>query len=342
MRRMGAPRSRDRITASESQSDQRIRYGGRWVSVASALPLNENAIHPWLMARLVAAALRRPRGLAALIGVLLRTPTEYVELSRTSAGQALDEYFGQRAMWVVPRTRFCRGVLLLPTDHAAYLRGRHRQAVRTNLRRAAAAGIECEVVNDPRRAVDDICHVSRRHWSSLSEAEFHAAVDLTRATVKRPEMTVTVARDEHGRPLAFATTVIDDVVCLVNAAVATSHEARWALHDHLVRVLIDRRVRYLLVDGGGPFGALGFERNLQHYQHLLGYELRHVIPVRAHSAPRRKRLVASFVVAAATVAAIVPRAVADTVVPAPVKRTTSHHAVQSAPARFVSRASANP
>jgi hypothetical protein len=342
----GAPRSKNgRIEASkasETDSDGRVRYGGPWVSAASALPLMADAMRPLPLARLVAAGVRQPRCAAALIGLLLRTPTEHIDLSRKPAGQALDDYFSQRSLGVIPRKRFCRGVLLLPDDHAAYLRGRRRQALRTNLRRAAAVGIRCEVVRDRGRADEEIVGVLRRQWSSLTDADLQYRLNEVSASLARSDVTLTVARDEHGHPVAMATTLIDDKVGLIKHAVATSHESRWALHDHIVRILIARRVRYLLVDGGGPFGALGFGKNVQQYQRLLGYELRHVVPVRTRRAPRRRRVVASLVVAAATVAAIVPRAVADTVVPAPVERTTSHHAVQSAPVQFVSRASANP
>jgi len=332
----GAPRSNTgQVSASHQRSEGRLRYGGAWVSAASALPLTADAIRPRSVAHLVAAGVRRPRRLAGLIALLVQTPTEYVALSGTPAGQALDEYFRQRSMWVVPRKRFCRGVLLLPTNHASYLRGRHRQALRTNLRRAAAAGIHCEVVSDPRRAAEDISQVLRRQWNCLTEADLQARLNAVLAHVARSEVTLSVARDQHGRPLAIATTVIDDTVGLINHAVATSHDARWALHDHIVRLLIARRVRYLLADGGGPFGALGFAANVQHYQHLLGYELRHVIPVGTRRLQRRRRLAASLVLVAATIAAVAPRAVAD----ASLTRTARHHA---APARFVSRASANP
>lgn len=345
-REKGAPRSENgRLEASETsetECDGRVRYGGPWVSAASALPLMPDAMRRLPVARLVAAGVRRPRGAAALIGLLLRTPTERIDLSRTPAGQALDDYFSQRSLGVIPRKRFCRGVLLLPGDHAAYLRGRRRQALRTNLRRAAAAGIQCEVVSDRRRADEDIVAVLRRQWGSLTEADLQYRLNDVNACLARSDVILTVARDDHGHPVAMATTLIDDKVGLIKHAVATSHEARWALHDHIVRILIARRAQYLLVDGGGPFGALGFAKNVQHYQRLLGYELRHVVPVRARRAPHRKRLVASLVVVAATVAAFVPRAVADTVVPAPVSRTTSHHALQSTPTQFVRRASANP
>ncbi len=143
----------------------------------------------------------------------------------------------------------------------------------------------------------------------------------------------------------MAGVVIDDKVCLIEGARAICHEARWALHDHLVRILIARGVKYLLAEGGGPFGALGFETNVQHYQHLLGYELRHVSPSSAPpTTPRRgivplvpthrRRLVASVALAvAATASIVVPRAVASTPVlrsVAPAVRTQAHATSASA------------
>jgi hypothetical protein len=315
------------------EPDRRLRYGGPWVVAASALPLDAHAIRPRPVARLVAAAVRRPRRLVALIALLLRTPTEYVALSATPAGQALDEYFGGRAWWVLPRQRFCRGLLRLPLDHADYLRGRRRQAVRTNLRRAAAAGIRCEVVADGRGATDEIAHVLE-HWRpTWAEEDFHALVVRICAMAQRPETTVMVARDAHGRPLAMAAAVIDDTVCLIRAAVARSHEARWALHDHLVRLLIARRVEYLLADGGGPFGALGAGPNVRHYQHLLGYELRHVVPMGARRGRRRRRMFASLAAMAATVAVVAPSSASCAVTPT---------GAGMAPARFTSAISAYP
>ncbi len=158
-------------------------------------------------------------------------------------------------------------------------------------------------------------HVLRRHWESLTEMELDAAMHCFRQLFARPETTVMVARDEHGRPLAVAAAVIDDVVCLIELAVSSCHEASWALHDHLVRILIARRVGYLLASGGGPFGAVGFTTNVRRYQHLLGYELRHVIPAKAHPPTLRRRLLAALItMAAATGALIVRPAAASTTV----------------------------
>ena len=229
------------------------------------------------MARLIAAAVLRPQRAIALIVLLLRIWREYLVLSESPTGQALAAYFNERSFGI-PRNRLCRGVVPLPQD-ADYLRGRRRHALRTNLRRAAAVGIRCEVVSDPRRA-DDASDVLHWYWDSLTDTELQAGIDEVRAVLARPEITVIVARDGHGRPLALAAVVIDDMVCLIELAVAISHEARWALHDYLVRILIARHVRYLLSEGGGLFGALGFRNNVRHYQHLLEYELRHMIPAK--------------------------------------------------------------
>ena len=321
------------MAASQRELDGRTRYGGPWFVEASALPLIGDEIGVRSVARLVAASMRRPRRVVALSVLLVRTPREYVALSETSAGQALGEYFGERSFCLLPRKRFFRGVLLLPTDHADYIRGRRRQALRTNLQRAATAGIQCEVMSDAWCAAGEISRVLRRQWSSLPDRDLQARLRVVSAFVARSDVTVVIARDDSGQPLAIAAALVDDSVCVVQHAVATSHEARWALHDYLVRFLIARRVRCLLVDGGGPFGALGAGRNVQHYQHLLGYELRHVIPAgtRGHviradrrRMTRRRRLVVSLALAAAAFAAVVPRAIASPADIATVDRTMRH------------------
>jgi hypothetical protein len=273
----------------------------------------------------MAVAVRRPRRLAALIALLMRTPRAYVNLSGSSTGQALDRYFNQRRLGIL-KNRLCRGVLLLPGDHADYLRGRRRHALRNNLRRAATAGIRCEVMSDSGRAGDEISGLLRQQWGHLPEAELDARTNHFRALVARPEMTVMVARDQCGGASALLAATIDDSVCAIGFAMATCHEARWALHDHLVRILIGRRVRYLFAKDEGPFGALGYPRSVQHYQHLLGYELRHVIPIPAYRAARRRRRLALAAVTASVALVAPPVAQSATArkPPASGHRATSH------------------
>jgi hypothetical protein len=213
-----------------------------------------------------------------------------VLLSQSPAGRGLRLYFNERSLGVFPQNRLCRAVLLVPRCHADYLRGRHRQALRTNLRRANAAGIGCEWITAAPRAVDagrEILH--RRRLEPMTEVEIDRITCAWSELFARSEITLGVARANQGTPLAIIAATIDERVCLIHSAVASNHEARWALHDHLVRLLIARGVKYLLCEGGGPLGALGFPPEIHHYQRLLGYELRHLVPMNAHPRAARAR-----------------------------------------------------
>ena len=301
---MGVRRSqRDEVTSSGVKVDSRLRYGGEWFAAASTL-LSDGGGRPRRLARFVVEAARRPRRAAALIALILRTRSEYVCLSESEAGEALRVHFDGRRFAVFPGNRLCQGVLILPRHHAEYLRGHHRQALRTNLRRAATAGIRCERVDDPSIGLATALDMLRRRCDAVSDGD----VEFWRTRFAQPELTLTFAYDERGHPLAFSGAVIDDTVCLIKFALATDHRARWALHDHLVRILIGRGVTYLLAAGGGAFGALGFAANLQHYQRLLGYELRHMIPATANAKVRGPRRVAWLVAVAATATLIMPSA----------------------------------
>ena len=286
-----------------------VPYGGRCFAAASALPLDGGLTHPRRLLSLLAAAFRRPHRVVAFVAVLRRTPSERVFLSRSLTGQALRAYFNARSIGLFPKNRLCRGVLVLPRDRSGYLRGRQRQALRTNLRKAADAGIRCEVVHDGLRTFDEATEIfaHRRPDATLAAAE----ATRLRSLLTRPEMTLLAAYDRAGRPLAVAAAVIDDTVCLLQWSISSSHEARWALHDHLVDVLIARGVRYLVASGGGAFGALGLGASLQHYQHLLGYELRHLRPVPAKSMPRKRRLVVVLVAAAVSAASLLVTSAAE-------------------------------
>jgi hypothetical protein len=224
----------------------------------------------------MAAVLRRPGRLFALVGLLLRTPRESVVLSGSLGGQALAGYLNNRRLGI-PRNRLWRGVLFLPDDHADYLHGRSRRALRNNLQRAKAAGVTCEVVKGDSRG-DELAAVLRRHYADASETDLDTAFNEFRPRITGIEKTVMAARDRDGETVAILAVTIDEEGCIIHLALAACHQARWALHDYLVQTLILRGVRYLLAGDDGPFGALAYSPNIQHYQRLLGYELRHVTP----------------------------------------------------------------
>jgi hypothetical protein len=269
--------------AHQPSGDQ-FRYGGPWFVAASALPLHGGLGHPERLARLLAAGVRRPRRVLALARLLLHTRSEEVLLSESSTGHRARRYFDQRFLGIFPQNRLCQAVLILPHCHADYLRGRRRQALRTNLRRAAAAGIRCEQMAELSDALDATQEILERRVKQRTEVEPAAVMRIWRTIFARPDMSLAVARDKQGRPLALIAAMVDERLCVIYGGVACDRDARWALHDHLVRLLIARGVRHVLADGGGPFGALGFTPEVHYYQRLLGYELRHLVPRRAHPA----------------------------------------------------------
>ncbi len=224
----------------------------------------------------------------ALTVMLLRTSSVDLRLSDSAAGWALRSYFKQRYLGLLPLNRLCRGVLILPQQRADYLRGRRREAVRRNLRRAGAAGITCETIGDRSRAVEDLLELADGRRLPVTAAN----VERWRLAVARPETTLVLARDADRRPVAVGSVVIDDNFGLIEFAVANSHEARWALHDHIVQIVIERGAHYLVAEGDGPFGALGFRPAVQRYQYLHGYELRHLRWRRPERITRRERRVA--------------------------------------------------
>jgi hypothetical protein len=252
------------------------RYGGPWFSEASALPLSGGLGNPKSLVRLLVAAMSRPRRTFALIGLLLRSPRVNLVLSDTARGRVLREHLDRRFLGLFPQNRLCQGVLFVPKAPSEYLNGRRRRTVRTNQRRAAAAGIRCEAVDSSAEALKAASLIVRRRQTPMTTEDLATLTGALPAMLDQQEVTLFLARDRAGGSLAVLAVVMDENVCLIRYAVSSSHEARWALHHHLVLTLIDRRVSYLMAASDGPFGALGLSRNEQYYQHLLGYDLCHI------------------------------------------------------------------
>jgi hypothetical protein len=85
-----------------------------------------------------------------------RLPSVRIRPSGSPAGRMIGEHFAIRenGRW---RFRDAQGVLTLPVDHSEYLRGRPRQAVRTNVGHARKAGltVEWHAVEDWEPGSDD-------------------------------------------------------------------------------------------------------------------------------------------------------------------------------------------
>jgi hypothetical protein len=211
-----------------------------------------------------------------LVRLLVRLPRIEVRLSDSSSGREIDAYLRARARGLYPN-RIAQGVLHLPERPADYLRGRSRQAVRTNLHRAEAAQLQCRAVFD----LDE----RRCAAAELGHEEWAAKL------VDRPSDPFWVARDEAGENVGLLWATVDSEWAMLRLLVATRSEARYALHMALVTYLCSREVRYLFVR---ERSALLLTPGLQYFQKVLGYRVAHLrVRRRAPWLPLRRSRVRS-------------------------------------------------
>jgi hypothetical protein len=196
-------------------------------------------------------------GLRATAMLIATLPRLSVSLSDSPPGERLRRHFGDR-IWGIRHSRIAQGVLELPEEHGAYLRGRSRQAVRTSVRKALAAAIVCRPLDsiEERRAVAGHVVPGMAEWE---DDLFMLPGDLWRA-----------AFAPTGVPVAVAQVTVDREWALLKVLVSSDHASRYLLHTDLVNVLVGANARYLLVDG--PMAPL-LAPALQYWQRLLGYRV---------------------------------------------------------------------
>lgn len=183
--------------------------------------------------------------LPALIMFLMRVPRITLQLSREPAGVFIAEQLALRRMGV-PRFRLAQGVLHIPHDFSAYMRGRRRQALRTNIRRAQDRGFTCTCTavtewTPPDRASRASTHAER--WD---------------------------AHDPTGEPVATAWLIVDADCALLYILTSTRPYARWLLHAAMVERLAEARCSLLITNS---FDVPLMDPGDQYFQGLLGYTI---------------------------------------------------------------------
>jgi hypothetical protein len=162
-------------------------------------------------------------------------------------------------------TRVARAALLLPQDRATYLRGRRRQAVRTNLHHAEHEGITSYTLH----SVGEQEAALKSFFGSDGFTE--SDVRYVKRNVNPGVQEFFVSRDKDGNTLAVAAVVVSgDCALLVfhhSVPGQNSWKARYALSVHTIHTLIDRGVKVLLVGS-----ALTLEPGLRYFQQRLGFE----------------------------------------------------------------------
>jgi hypothetical protein len=175
-------------------------------------------------------------------------PATQVRLTDAPAGRMIAEHFDirERGDW---RFRRAQGVLVLPADFADYLRGRHRQAVRTNVAHARRAGFTVLSY-----AVDN--------WVP-------GIGDTRRGHISPGPVERWMVIDDDGVVVADSILSIDAEVAFLQGLVSFATNARWLLHTAIVERLCGS-CQILLTNSDDVYLlSLGN----QHFQRLLGYRI---------------------------------------------------------------------
>jgi hypothetical protein len=209
-------------------------------------------------------ALRRRRDIVAGARLLRTLPVVEVRLTAQPAGDAIRGRLCGRVAGM-PARRIARASLQLPDAPEDYLRGRSKQAVRTNLRHAETAGITCERVVD--RAAQG---ASLTEFADLGGWELCHLTDVLGVAPGREHLYV--ARDAERRTIAAATLDVDEhcayLVFLQAVDGELSAPARYALSVHVIQALIRAGVPMLLMGN-----AVRLNPGLQYFQQRLGFEI---------------------------------------------------------------------
>jgi len=250
-----------RVADAKSGERPELQYGGeRFVEACQFMQAFTGAS--------IASMAKAPnlRGAAAVAQLAIYLPRLELRVTASEAGERIRDYLGYRTSRGVPMHRIAQGVLTLPEDPESYLRGRSRQAVRTNMRRAQSDGITtAEVVGlaarrDTLAAWQERCRDDDRPPLKLDASEVDDAGG--RIWLAAP--------DGSGTVLALAIATVDREWAMLEVLVASDHPARWLLHTVLVQRLVAAGVRYVFTK---PGNALVQPENVQHVQRLMGYKV---------------------------------------------------------------------
>jgi hypothetical protein len=179
---------------------------------------------------------------------------------------------------------WAQAIIQTPAGEREYLVGRHRQAVRTNIRRARELGITATRLD----GYDEFVAASAPVYHSRSGGD--AVLAATQKPSPSDEFAwYSASTVAHEVPITVAAVALfgDFAVLAVmvgNQDYARIGYARYLLHTFVLGDLAAHGIRHLIV------GSVLRESNgNQYFQRLLGYRICNVQPILLHSAGVRRR-----------------------------------------------------
>jgi hypothetical protein len=214
----------------------------------------------------IGALARRPATAVQTAGYLARLPTVALRLSDAPAGQAIRSLLAARTLRLLPTGRLAQAVLPLDGEATASLGGRHRQAMRTNVRRAHDLGLSAHRVPDPGGFIDLVREIGSRRGDDTADPAAAPEVD---AAIHQGY----VVTDPRGVPEAYLLLAVDTHVAWTLASVGArpgngAALCHYLLHAAAVRDLVHAKVGHLVADG-----ALSVSDGVGYLQRRLGYRV---------------------------------------------------------------------
>jgi hypothetical protein len=217
-------------------------------------------------------ALIHPHLVPAYYRLLRKLPVATVVLSALPAGRLLYNRWSRQS-W---RRSASHAYLPLPPDADSYLRGRHRQAVRTNLHRA-------DKIRLTARPIPTDWGITREALRTGTFANLFEELEQ----LEQPDAAVKswAVFDSDGQMLGRAVALVDErtaVLLLLHGPtdLGVAHQTRYLLHTAVVADLIRRGVRNLVVES-----VLGAPPGLKYFAARLGYRACRIRAVSARSVP---------------------------------------------------------
>lgn len=195
----------------------------------------------------------------------------------SAAARRSREFRRYLTLWCSLVPRPVMAVLELPSDAATYLRGRHRQALRTNVSRGLARQLHVRELLTPVERLTAAGRVSESRPAGYDKYLMNLAQDP-------PTGTRWFAVEQQSAYVALAAVCLAGLdsyllLSLSDTAHADASDARYVLHAHIVKELIAVGVARLWADG-----PLTVAPGLQHFQKLTGF-----VYVRPYLGSRRRR-----------------------------------------------------